>query len=43
MTRFGFSRSESASLGCMVLAIFANLAFWGAVIYIAIHFARKLW
>jgi hypothetical protein len=30
-----------AGLGCLVVV--AHLTFWGAVIYVAIHFLKRLW
>jgi hypothetical protein len=36
---------KAAGCGCVVwlLAVLANIAFWAAVIYIALHFVKKFW
>ena len=35
--------AERAFFGLGIIVILAWLAFWGAIIYVAVHFIRRLW
>lgn len=37
------SAETAAQTGCAIGGCLGSLAFWGALIYIAVHFAQKYW
>jgi hypothetical protein len=34
---------EKTFLGLVILIVLANLAFWGLIIFVALHFIMKWW